>query len=320
MPDRPWATLKVPFRSIVHLDGGATSQVFAVSANLVVKIPRRLENASQAEQADCEAAVESVEHEKGIYRLLSRNPHPSIVQSFLCTEDGIFLQRMGDSIGKRLRRQKLDDPAIDERLQHRWIKQLASATTWLETFDLFHGDMRPSNILLDPADHVKLCDFDCTTRRGEELPAASWPFYRVKGKSEALVAGPASEQFAMASCIYTIRTGREPLCEFPGPEIVQRLIKGAFPPTDGDPELGEIVFRAWREGYETMAQLEQAIGSALPGCQCEQGSAAMDSKTYDETLLECLQFLKEQGRAPEHAESGKESGALHQAERATLAA
>lgn len=84
---------------------------------------------------------------------------------------------MNESLRSRLAQHK--ERPISEQLQHRWIKQLASAVAWLEQLDYFHGDMRPANILLDVAGNVMLCDFGNATRRGEELPGATDPFYRL---------------------------------------------------------------------------------------------------------------------------------------------
>ncbi|KAH7317666.1 kinase-like domain-containing protein [Rhexocercosporidium sp. MPI-PUGE-AT-0058] len=116
---------------------------------------------------------------------------------------------MKESLQTRLKEQ--NERPITDQMQHRWIKQFASAAAWLEQLDYFHGDMRPGNILLDGSGHVKLCDFGNTTKRGEELPATTYPYYRLRVDRSSPLAGPASEQFAMGSCIYTIRTGHEPL-------------------------------------------------------------------------------------------------------------
>ncbi|KAI9848519.1 MAG: hypothetical protein M1837_007188 [Sclerophora amabilis] len=287
-------SLRIPFLSPTHLDGGATSHVFAVSTNIVIKIARRFDHPTPDQRIHSDEAIESVEREKSIYELLGVHRHPNFVQSFLCTTDGIFLQRLPETLHARLLRQE-EDPST-EPMQHMWIKQLASAATWLERLDYFHGDMRPSNILLDGAGHVKLCDFGNTTKRGEQLPGASYPFYRVTAKFDAPIAGPASEQFAMASCIYTIRRGHEPLHQLDGPQTVQALIKRDLPPTGDDASLGGIVYQGWHEAFETMSHLEQAIKSTLADCKCTDASRVMDRTVYKEGVTECLEFLEKERR------------------------
>ena len=74
----------------------------------------------------------------------------------------------------------------------------------------FHSDMRPANTLLDADVHVQICEFGKATKRGEELPSATGPYYRLTPAGEPPLAGPTSEQFGMGSCIDTIRMGHQP--------------------------------------------------------------------------------------------------------------
>lgn len=43
-----------------------------------------------------------------------------------------------------------------------WIKQLLSALSFINTFNVIHLDIKPSNILIDSSGHIKLCDFGMT--------------------------------------------------------------------------------------------------------------------------------------------------------------
>lgn len=51
-----------------------------------------------------------------------------------------------DTLERRLSR-RFETP-ISEGRQFRWAQEIASAASWLETLDYFHGDLRPENILL----------------------------------------------------------------------------------------------------------------------------------------------------------------------------
>jgi hypothetical protein len=66
--------------------------------------------------------------------------------------------------------------------------------SWLQGLDYFDGHLRPRNIPLDATGNVKICDFGNMTRRGQEYPGATYPFYR----SIPAHAGPIGEQFAIA--------------------------------------------------------------------------------------------------------------------------
>lgn len=292
----PEPELRLPFKrkGLDVVAGGSTGFIFAVSAGIVVKIALQFDNPTYGLQCLTDDSREAMEHEKNIYKLLSTKKHPNFVQSFLCTPDGIFLPRMKESLQTRLEQQ--NGRPIAEQMQHRWIKQLASATVWLEQLDYFHGDMRIGNILLDDAGHVKLCDFGNTTKRGEKLSGAQWPYHRPRSDHHSPLAGPASEQFAMGSCIYTIRSGHEPLDHLKGHEIYKALIRGDFPVTDSDSIFGHIVFNCWHEKYQTMSDVEKAIRSALPDCECEKGASVMEPAMYEAGVANCVEFLKKEGK------------------------
>ncbi|RYP12512.1 hypothetical protein DL766_009951 [Monosporascus sp. MC13-8B] len=84
------------------------------------------------------------------------------------------------------------------------------AVAWLEHLGFVHGDLRPANILLDTNEDIQLGDFDTTVKPGKELVVASEAFCKMNEDFEPPLAGPVSEQFSLASCIYTIRFGHWP--------------------------------------------------------------------------------------------------------------
>lgn len=61
------------------------------------------------------------------------------------------------------------------------------------------------NILLDANEDIKLGDFDATVKPGTELIVASEPFCKINKDFEPPLAGPVSEQFSLASCIYDLK-------------------------------------------------------------------------------------------------------------------
>lgn len=276
------------------LTGGATSFIFAASPTLVVKVAMEFDDPPPSLLALSHAALASVAREKKIYRLLDAHPHPNILRSLLRTTAGIFLPRLPTSLRARL---ELPPPAAPPppHLQHRWIRQLASAAAWLESLALFHGDLQPANILLDSADHVQLCDFGSTTHRGAELLTATSPFYRPRPGDKPLRAGPETEQFAVGSCIYAIRTGAEPLAHLDGPAMVRALRAGEVPETEGDAVFGGIVARCWQGGYGALSGVERAVVEVLEGFGEENGGA-LAADGYEAGVKECYEFLELEGR------------------------
>lgn len=73
-----------------------------------------------------------------------------------------------------------------------------------------HGDLRPACIFLDVKEDACIGDYDVIVKTGEQLMVASELICRLDENCETPLAGPLSEQFALASCIYTIPFGRKP--------------------------------------------------------------------------------------------------------------
>ena len=114
---------------------------------------------------------------------------------------------------------------------------------WLERLGYAHGDLRPANILLDIEDTTKVGDFDSTVRLGEQVLVTTAPFCKLEGDYEATIAGAISEQYAVGSCIYNIRTRFEPFHDVAGPVMVRKLMNNEFPTTSDDHLFGNIILR-----------------------------------------------------------------------------
>ena len=202
-----------------------------------------------------------------------------------------------DNLERRLSR-RVAVPIPEER-QFRWIKEIASATSWLESMGYFHGDLRPENILLDEAEHVKVCDFGRAQKRGCKVEVATYPFYRPGAN---VVAGPSHEQFAFGSCIYTIRTGQVPYGQWETPEEFKKmygaLVRGEFPPTGDDGILGAVVTSCWHSDYDSMEDVEAAIEQAVSSIICEESSVvSLPLEEHDLLVRKCREFLVQQDRA-----------------------
>jgi len=209
-------SLRMPFRSLSAdslISRGAAGHVFHIIPNIVLKCPTKFDNALPEQLEEMEESGKKIEAEKAVYRVLMEHPHPNIVQCILCVPEGIFLRRMESTLQERLSQSWT--ATVPARTQERWVLQLTSAVAWLERLGLVHGDLRPANILLDANDNIQLSDFDATVKPGAELMVASEPFCKMDKNFETPPAGPVSEQFSLASCIYTIRFGHWPWHSIP---------------------------------------------------------------------------------------------------------
>ncbi|KAL2166325.1 hypothetical protein VTG60DRAFT_2932 [Thermothelomyces hinnuleus] len=236
--------LRMPFRSLSVdnlISRGAAGHVLHISPNIVLKCPTKFDNAFPEQMEEMEESDKRIEAEKAVYRALMEHPHPNIVQCILCAPEGIFLRRMESTLQDRLSQPRT--ATIPARIQERWVLQLTSAVVWLERLGLVHGDLRPANILLDVDENVQLGDFDATVRPGEELVVASEPFCKLDENLKTPPAGPVSEQFSLASCIYTIRFGHWPWHTLDPRARVKKLTRNEFPSVSADTLFGDVMTR-----------------------------------------------------------------------------
>lgn len=282
------ACLRNPFSSLSadnFLSRGAGGQVFIISEHVVFKCPTTFDNPAPEQAEEMKESIKRIASEKAVYNLLMEHRHPNIVQCILCVPEGLFIERMKTTLQARI-----DEGATESTgTQTRWVKQITSALVWLEELGYAHGDLRPANILLTMEDDIRLADFDASVRTGEQLLVASEPFCKLNEDFEPPNAGSVSEQFALASCIYTIRFGHIPFHELDAPNRVQMLIKSEFPSTTEDILFGDITRKCWLGEYVSIAAVDKDVES------CFESGSGISAEVCDETsgllLAECKEFL-----------------------------
>ena len=299
-----FATLRTPFPSLTSdnfISRGSGGQVFTISANVVFKCATLFTDPAPEQARESAESVEKMVREKAVYRVLMKRQHRNIVRGILCAPEGIFLQRLECTLQDRLERYDMF-PLVGLERQCQWIQELVSAMEWLESLGYAHGDMRPANVLLDAAETIKVGDFDSTVKIGEPLLVTPVPFCKLTDDYEAPLASAISEQYAIGSCIYNIRTGHQPFYELDGPAMVRKLMKNEFPPTSNDYIFGDIILRCWRGSYQSVAEVEQAIRTQLHGFGKKEiedpyhrNSIKAWSSVIDQALVaECEAFLRQE--------------------------
>ncbi|KAK3688046.1 hypothetical protein B0T22DRAFT_535295 [Podospora appendiculata] len=265
-----------PFRGTEYLTRGGYGHIFrlAIDTAVVVKIAHRIvgTGTTAGDEPRAAEALEILRRKRTVHEALDARqpPHPNIVEYFLSTDIAIFIKFEPETVERRPSR-RFATP-ITEARQFLWIKEMASAASWLESLDYFHGDLRPENMLLDEAEHVKV------------------------------VAGPEHEQFAIGSCIYTIRTGEVPYGQWETPEefktMYDALVQGQYPSTKDDGILGYVISSCWHSSYSSVAEVEAAIERAVGGvmlCEHESGAAPRSVRDHDRCVQKCREFLAQQG-------------------------
>lgn len=283
------ASLRYPFPCLSVdnlLSRGSGGHVFVINDRVVLKCPTVFDNPAPQQAKEMEESAERIARGEAMYEILMKSRHPNILQCIICIPQGLFLERMETTLQARINSQTLGSTST----QARWIRQITSAIAWLEKLlGYVHGDLRPENILLMAEDDVRVADFDSSVRIGEELLVASEPFCKLNEGFELPNAGPVSEQFSLASCIYTIRMGHLPHHELDAPDRITKLIKNEFPTTSQDILFGDLTLKCWLGRYLSLAAVNRDVESRI---RPSDGSAKRIEDVQRLLLAECEEFCR----------------------------
>ncbi|UPK95140.1 hypothetical protein LCI18_006075 [Fusarium solani-melongenae] len=288
-----------PPRSISRhefLSLGATGWVYQINIDIALKYPWNLASADLAQ-------------ENSIYDDFEKHePCPHAIQSFLRLPNANFMPFLsGGYLQQRLEsNQRLDDRhnflgvlrLEPTQTVERWAAELSGAVTWLESLGLVHGDLRPPNLLLDSGDHLKLVDFDCVDKVGNDSLGGPPPWFRVLGSEAGPdrgsfgINGPRTEQFAIGFLLFTMSHGHEPYAELEtGPHIVDLFQDMRFPDL-GHGCLDAIIDRCWRGLYESVESLAKET-AGLDGAVGLPRAEALDQGYVSEMRDRCQRLVDE---------------------------
>ncbi|OAQ98221.1 hypothetical protein LLEC1_07853 [Akanthomyces lecanii] len=255
------------------------SSVFGIGGHSVVL---RISPAIVA-KVSLEPGDERLRHEQTILESLRGRECPHIIQCYLCAPDVIFLELVAN--GTLHDRISITKP---RPILH-WMLQLSQAAACLEDLGYCHGDINPQNILIDDNDHVKLIDFDHSTKAGDSLDVGYEPYvrqYREPTGGLFGVAGPITEQFALGSVFWYMTRGSQLYSDLEGPDQVDRLLDGIFPATDPQDPVDRIICNCWSAYYATVADLVDDIqdisGFAMPTRDIASPSLKREQKLRSE--------------------------------------
>lgn len=265
------------------LGHGSSGIVFTVNSDIVVKTACKYDTHPPGYAEEEQYSLRRIKEDSAVFDILAEpeNWHPNIVLSFLHTSDYIFMERAHEDLFDHVTK----NFPIDLCATYRFLRETIYAVSWLEQMGILHGDVRPSNILVNRAGHVKLCDFDNACSFGQYIQVGNdAPYYEQSETGSFGIAGAKSEQGAIGCCAYFLSTGTEP--------------QNRSHATSQIPVLGAIIHKCWDGQYESVKELGEDMFAGMNGrqqsevCQTSgnQGSI-MNIEYYEERVAECKEYL-----------------------------
>lgn len=280
---------------LAFISRGATGWVFKVDDNIALKYVRK-------------GRLNEFKKENDAYDLFERHgSSPYVIQSFLRLPGLNFLQLMpGSSLDQRIYNNQRRDYGNQRCLEvlrlepvckiEQWAMELSAAIAWLESLGLVHGDLRPTNILLDDTDCLKLADFDCIAAIGSRNLGNAPPWARIQGAEAGPqrgtfgTYGATSEQFTFGSILYNLTRGFELYEDIEGNAAVRLLALMKFPDLS-DVGLDRITDRCWRGEYASLADLAREMAN-LGGAAATLPATLLDEEHLAEMREKCRRLLE----------------------------
>jgi hypothetical protein len=197
---------------------------------------------------DDEKAFETFKNEAQNAARLN-HPHVAQIYSFGKEGDNPFLEMElvpGGDLGTFIADRVSLDPAFVLRVGMEIAEGLEAA----EKVGLFHGDVKPDNILFDENMSAKLVDFGIASRASQGQMEELWgtPYYIAPEKVQKKMNSARSDIYSLGATLYHAITGKPPYDGEDAVAVIKARFKGPPPPVesirpDVEPEVSRIITR-----------------------------------------------------------------------------
>ncbi len=204
-----------------------------------------------------EEALKSLRQEA---RLLASVHHPNVVQVHTWRQAGddhyLVLQYIaGGSFADRL---ECEGP-LGWQQAARYVADVAEALLEVHAHGIVHRDVKPANVLWDPArDEAVLTDFGLSVRLGRPEVAGGTPFYMAPEafRGEATAAG---DVYGLAATLFDLCTGEVPFPAQTVDELRRRVERGLPDPDPRCAVMPEALERVVRAGLAARPERRPAL-------------------------------------------------------------
>ena len=204
--------------------------------------------------------------------------HPSIVPIYAAGEEGgtLFIAMRfveGADLAKLLRERGALEPSRALAV----CAQVADALDTAHEHGLVHGDIKPSNVLVDRRGHCYLADFGLTRRLGEHVDSShehtvGTVGYAAPERIRGEGVGPAADVYSLGCLLYECLTGEPPFSGSSDFAVLFAHLEEAPPsacerrptlPRAVDGVVARALAKEPAERYESCGRLIEVAGSAL---------------------------------------------------------
>jgi tetratricopeptide (TPR) repeat protein len=202
-------------------------------------------------------------------RLAAQLRHPHICPIFDVeeSEGHVFLAMAlikGETLSARLRRGPIP---LEAAL--RWAGEVLSGLEAAHAAGIVHRDIKSSNLIVDPEDHITILDFGLAQRGGDERLtqvgyAIGSPAYMAPEQARGIVVDERADLWAVGMVLFEMLTGRLPEANIdlastfhPGvPPAVDRIVAKALSPRPAD---RWATAREMRQALEAVAVADDSV-------------------------------------------------------------
>jgi outer membrane protein assembly factor BamB/predicted Ser/Thr protein kinase len=204
-----------------------------------------------------------------------RHPNIALLYEFGQADDTAFLAM--EYLPGRSLRQLLEPGPLPFERALAILDQIGQALDYAHSMGIVHRDVKPSNILVGPADQAMLIDFglaevsECTLLTADGAVLGT-PHYMAPEQAAGRGAGERGDQYALAAVAYEMLTGMPPFHGRGATAVIHaHIYELPPPPTERRPTLpaavNAVLLRALakqpHERYASLAEFAAALRAAL---------------------------------------------------------